>query len=64
MAAGFEKWGMTGAMLSAMILADLVLEKENEYKKIFSPLRNPITPGLFANIGYALAGAFKSKKNM
>lgn len=63
-AAGFEKWGMTGAMLSAMILSDLVLEKENEYKKIFSPLRNPITPELFANIGYALAGAFKSKKNM
>lgn len=63
-AAGFGKGGMTGPMLSAMILSDLVLEKENEYKKIFSPLRNPITPGLFANIGYALTGALESKKNI
>ena len=34
-ATGFGKWGMTGSMLSAMILSDLVQERENEYAAIF-----------------------------
>ena len=34
-ATGFGKWGMTGSMLSAMILSDLVQEKNNEYSTVF-----------------------------
>lgn len=50
-ATGFQKCGLTGAMLSAMVLSDLVRGKENPYAPLFSPARNPIRPGLFRNIG-------------
>ena len=35
---GFNKWGMTEAMLSAILLSDMVIGKQNEYT-IFSVLR-------------------------
>ncbi len=36
---GFNKWGMTGCMISALILKDLLNEKENKYASLFSPSR-------------------------
>lgn len=48
-ATGFNKWGMTSAMTAAMILTDLVMEKENPYTEIFNPSRNMIKPQLFFN---------------
>lgn len=53
-ASGFNKWGMTGAMVSAMILSDLIMEKQNEYMDIFNPSRSILTPQLFINSGKAL----------
>lgn len=38
-ATGFNKWGMTSAMVSAMIISDLILGKENNFSEIFSPKR-------------------------
>lgn len=38
-ATGFNKWGMTSSMLSALILSDLLNNKENKYAKLFSPSR-------------------------
>lgn len=38
-ATGFNKWGMTSSMVSAMILRDMITGKENEYQKVFSPRR-------------------------
>lgn len=37
-ATGFQKWGMTSSMVSAMILSDMIAGKENPYE-IFSPQR-------------------------
>lgn len=48
-ATGFNKWGMTSAMVAANILADLVQEKENPYAEIFSPSRTMIRPQFFVN---------------
>ncbi len=42
-ATGFKKWGMTSAMLSAMILTDLIAKKQNPYADFFAPSR-PIPP--------------------
>lgn len=56
-ASGFNKWGMTGSMLSAMILSDMVLEKKNEFSDIFSPSRSIIKPQLLIN-------GFESAKNL
>ncbi len=48
-AAGFNKWGMTGSMLAAMILSDALAGRENEYAEIFDPSRRMLRPQLFAN---------------
>lgn len=56
-ASGFNKWGMTGAMVAAMLLSDLISEKENGFSDVFSPSRSMITPQLFVN-------GFESAKNL
>jgi glycine/D-amino acid oxidase-like deaminating enzyme/nitrite reductase/ring-hydroxylating ferredoxin subunit len=38
-ATGFNKWGMTSAMVSAMIIRDMIAGKENEYQKVYNPRR-------------------------
>lgn len=50
-ATGFNKWGMTSAMVSANILTDLVQGKENDYASVFSPSRSILHPQLFLNAG-------------
>ena len=54
---GFNKWGMTGAMLAAMTLSDMVCGVKNEYAKLFSPSRCIIKPQLFVN-------GFEAAKNL
>lgn len=56
-ASGFNKWGMTGSMLSAMILSDTVTGRRNEFETLFNPSRNIIKPQLFVN-------GFESAKNL
>lgn len=53
-AAGFNKWGMTSSMVSAMLLTDLVLGKENPYAPVFKPSRSMFRPQLFVNAGHAV----------
>ena len=48
-AAGFNKWGMTGSMVSAMVLADLIRGKEHGYAEIFDPSRSILKPQLLLN---------------
>lgn len=48
-ATGFNKWGMTGAMISAQLLCDIVRGKENDFADIFSPSRSILRPQLFVN---------------
>lgn len=48
-ATGFNKWGMTSAMVAANILHDLVIEKENPYASVFSPSRTIFRPQLAIN---------------
>ena len=55
-ATGFNKWGMTSAMTAAMILTDLVQEKENKYAGVFSPSRSIFRPQLAINVAQALMG--------
>ncbi len=48
-ATGFNKWGMTNAMVAAEILCDLVLGKENPFSTVFSPSRSILRPQLAIN---------------
>lgn len=54
---GFNKWGMTGSMLSAMLLVDMVCGRHNDFEDAFSPSRSIIKPQLFVN-------GFESAKNL
>ena len=56
-ATGFNKWGMTSSMLSAMILRDIIIGKDNKYAKVFSPSRSIFHRKLAANI-------FESGRNL
>lgn len=55
-ATGFNKWGMTNSMLSAMMLTDMVLERENKYAEVFSPSRSMLRTQLLCNLGESLLG--------
>ena len=44
-ATGFQKWGMSTAMVSAMIISDLIVGVENAYSKVFSPQRLLVRAG-------------------
>lgn len=48
-ATGFNKWGMTSSMVSAMVLRDLVLERHNPWTEVFSPSRSILRPQLAVN---------------
>lgn len=61
-ATGFNKWGMTSAMISAMILTDMILEKENEYTDVFNPSRSMMRPQLFINAGESVMNLLSFSK--
>ena len=48
-ATGFNKWGMTSSMVSAMILSDMIQGKKNDYAEVFNPSRSILKPQLFIN---------------
>ena len=56
-ASGFNKWGMTGSMLSAMLLADMLCGEKNGYVELFTPSRSIMKPQLLAN-------GFEAVKNL
>lgn len=53
-ATGFRKWGMTSAMVSAMLLADMVQGIDNPYAAVFDPSRNMFTGQLMINGAQAM----------
>lgn len=55
-ATGFNKWGMSSAMLSASLLCDMISGKKNEYEALFNPSRSILRPQLAVNIAESLLG--------
>lgn len=54
-ASGFNKWGMSSSMVSAMVLSDLVTGRKNPYTQLFSPSRTMLRPQLAVNTFEAAA---------
>lgn len=44
-ATGFAKWGMSNGVVAALLLKDLILEKENRYAALFDPTRTELKKG-------------------
>lgn len=60
-ATGFNKWGMTGSAVSAMILSDMVSGRDNPYAEVFSPSRSILKPQLAVNGFETLTNVLKLK---
>lgn len=60
-ATGFNKWGMTGSMLSAKLLTDLMLGNKNPYEELFSPTRTILRPTLLSNVFESAVGLLTPK---
>ncbi|MBS4192121.1 FAD-dependent oxidoreductase [Bacillus sp. FJAT-49705] len=45
-ATGFRKWGMTNGTFAAMLLKDIITEKENRYRELFDPSRFQADPSI------------------
>lgn len=58
-ATGFNKWGMTSSMVSAMLISDIISGKENDYSEIFSPKRFDLSLSI-SNVGKDIS---KTAKN-
>lgn len=43
-ATGFNKWGMAAGALSAQLISDLILGKENRFADLFNPTRSKFKP--------------------
>ncbi|MBE6644852.1 MAG: FAD-dependent oxidoreductase [Ruminococcaceae bacterium] len=55
-ATGFNKWGMTNAMVAADILCDLVRGTSNAYTAVFEPSRTVLHPQLAVNAFDSIVG--------
>lgn len=55
-ATGFNKWGITSAMVSADILCDLVQGKDNRFAEVFSPSRSVLRPQIIVNSFESVVG--------
>ena len=55
-ATGFNKWGMTNAMVAADILCDLANGRTNPYAAVFSPSRSILRPQLAVNAFETVVG--------
>ncbi len=48
-ATGFNKWGMTSSMVSAMLLSNMVIGKKPDWAEVFDPSRSILKPQLALN---------------
>ena len=60
-ATGFQKWGMSSSMVSAMLLRDMICGKENPYAEVFAPSRfsTEELPQIIKDSGKAVKGLTK-----
>ena len=61
-ATGFNKWGMTNSMVSAMVLEELVQGRPSAYEELFSPQRSSLRKQLFLNMGESAANILTFRK--
>lgn len=58
-ATGFNKWGMTGSMVAATLLRDLIIGRQSPFEELFSPSRSILKPQLAINAFHATANLLR-----
>ncbi len=58
-ATGFNKWGMSSAMVAATVLCDLLQGKPSPYADLFSPSRSLLHKQVWINAGDAILGMLR-----
>lgn len=61
-ATGFQKWGMTGSMVAARVLSDLITKGRSEEEELFSPQRSMLHGQLLVNLGSAAVNMARVNK--
>lgn len=61
---GFNKWGMTSSMLSAIIITDMIKGRPNKYADIFGPSRSILKPQLIANSAESIVNLITPSKRV
>ena len=61
-ATGFNKWGMTGSMVAAKLLCELITDGKSKYTELYSPSRSMLHPQLFVNLGDSVVGLLSIRK--
>lgn len=60
-ASGFNKWGMTGSMVSAKLLTDMMLGRKSPYEEVFAPSRTILRPQILSNLFESAVGLLTPK---
>ena len=55
-ATGFNKWGMTGSMVAAQLLTNLIVHGKSDWEDLYTPQRSIMTRQLGINVGAAAKG--------
>lgn len=55
---GFNEWGMSSSMVAASIICDMIMGKENEFLKVFSPDRGIMTRQTVINAAETMVNFF------
>lgn len=61
-ATGYNKWGMSNAMVASMVLSDMVCGRENPWAEVFAPDRSIWRPQLAINSGEAMRNLLTLRK--
>lgn len=61
-ATGFNKWGMTGSMVAATVLKDMISKDKSDYENLFSPQRSMLSGQLAVNLGSAVFNMVRFNK--
>lgn len=61
-ATGFNKWGITSSMVSALVLSDMVQGRKNKYEEVYSPSRTMLHPQLALNMFESIKGLITPTK--
>ncbi len=61
-ATGYNKWGMSNAMVASMVLSDMVCGRENPWAEVFAPARSIWRPQLAINGGETMLNLLTLRK--